>query len=277
MNNSRPGVPMTDRLQVTPGGSDEPSQPSVRSLLRGLEILRVLNLEGELSTARIASETGLARITAYRLLKTLERDGYVVRDPSKRYHLGPSVLELNSRYSKHSWLIEFASPRMQEICRELGWPIVLGTNNGPRMVIQHTTRDDTGFWLKLRGPGSQLPLLHSAMGLAFLAHTPVPLQADLAKAALELDGAITPEFRRNPESLTALLSEIRNQGYATVRASWRSESIPLSAIAVPLYHDEMVSAALGLTYYQSAMTNSEAIERYATPLQEAARRITMSF
>lgn len=253
------------------------SQPTVRSLARGLQILRILNLEGELSTAQVASKAGLARITAYRLLLTLERDGYVVRDELKRYHLGPGVLNLNSHYSRNSWLIEVAGPLMQDLCRKLRWPIVLGTNNGPRMVIRHTTRDETGFWLKLHGPGSQVPLLCSAMGLAFLAHTRAPLQGDLARAALGLDAAATPRFQRNPQTLWPLLDEIARQGFATVCASWKSESIPLSAIAVPLYREATVVAALGLTYYQSVMTNREAANRYAEPLKKAARDMAASF
>lgn len=264
---------MNSSIERPDDGGRKP-QPRVRSLVRGLEILRILNLEGELSTARIASETGLARITAYRLLKTLEHAGYVVRDEMKRYHLGPSVLDLNSHYSRNSWLIEVAGPVMQDLCRKLGWPIVLGTNNGPRMVIRHTTRDETGFWLKLRGPGSQIPLLRSAMGLVFLAHTHAPLQGDLARAALDLDAAVTPEYGRDPHKLRSLLEEIAQDGYATVRASWISESIPLSAVAVPLYREGIVSAALGLTYYQSAMTGGEAASRYAEPLKEAARQMS---
>ena len=252
-------------------------QPRVRSLVRGLEILRMLNLEGELSTTQVAAQAGLARVTAHRLLKTLEQDGYVVRSEAKRYHLGPGVLDLNSRYSRNSWLMEVAGPLMQNLCRKLGWPIVLGTNNGPRMVIRYTTRDETGFWLKLRGPGSQVPLLRSAMGLAFLAHTHAPLQGDLARAALALDAALTPEFRRNPRMLHSLLEEIAQQGYAVVRASWKSESVPLSAIAVPLHREDTVTAALGLTYYQSAMTIGEAASRYAEPLKEAARHMSVSF
>lgn len=266
-------VPVSELELVSAGKR----QPMVRSLVRGLDILRLLNLEGELSTARIAAETGLARITAYRLLRTLERGGYVVRDESKCYHLGPGVMELNSRYSKQAWVIEMAAPFMQSLCQKLGWPIVLATNNGPRMVIQHTTRDQTGFWLRLQGPGSQLPILHSSVGFAFLAHTAQPLRDDLVRAALKIDGAVTPDFQRNPKQITALLADVAEQGVATLRRSWQSESVSLSAIAVPIHKDDRVFAALALTYYQSAMTNREALERFAGALKDAAKEISVGF
>ena len=252
-------------------------QPTVRSLVRGLDILRLLNLQGELSTARIAAETGLARITAYRLLRTLERGGYVVRDASKRYHLGPGVMELNSSYSRQAWVIELAAPHMQGLCRMLGWPIVLATNNGPRMVIQHTTRDQTGFWLRLQGPGSPLPLLRSALGLVYLAHTKQPLQNDLVRAALELDGSLTPDLQRNPQKIPRVLAEIAERGFATLRRSWQSESVSLSALAVPVLREGQVFAALALTYYQSSMTGGEAVRRFAEPLRKASEEISVGF
>jgi len=263
------------QVNLAPAASKR--QPTVRSLVRGLDILRLLNLQGELSTARIAAETGLARITAYRLLRTLERGGYVVRDVSKRYHLGPGVMELNSSYPKQTWVIELAAPFMQNLCRLLGWPIVLATNNGPRMVIQHTTRDQTGFWLRLQGPGSPLPLLQSALGLVYLAHTKQPLRNDLVRAALELDGGLMPDLQRNPQQIPRLLAEISERGFATLRRSWQSESVSLSALAVPIRKEGQVFAALALTYYQSAMTGREAVRRFAKPLQKAAEEISVAF
>jgi IclR family mhp operon transcriptional activator len=258
------------KLKLVPGGD---SQPQVRSLTRGLDILRLLNLEGELSTARIAAATGLARITAYRLLRTLERGGYVVRDASKCYRLGPSILELNSHYAQQAGAIELAAPFMRLLCQRLGWPVVLATNNGPRMVIQHTTRDETGFSVRLQGPGGQLPLLQSASGLVFLAHTEPPLRAELVRAALKLDGKRTLDFQRNPELIAKRLADVAERGFASVRRSWQSASISLSTLAVPIHKDGQVFAALAATYYQSAMSNREAVRRFETPLKHAVEDI----
>lgn len=248
-------------------------QPSVQSLLRGLDILRVLNVDGALTTTEIGRKTGLPRITAYRLLQTLEVHGYVTRDEERRYRLGPSVMELSSLYSKQTWVLEVAAPIMQEQCRKLGWPLVLSANNGPRMVILHTTRDETGFWLRLKGPGSQLPLLRSAVGLAYLAHAPKNVASGLVRAALALDGDLTPELRRDPGLLRRILEEARKTGIAYLRDSWQSEAVPLSAIATPIMRKQTVFATLGLTYYRSAMLMSEAITTYGAALRETAQRI----
>jgi IclR family mhp operon transcriptional activator len=257
-------------LNPTTAGS---SQPAVQSLLRGLDILRLLNVEAGLTATQIGRKVGLARITAYRFLKTLEQKGYVARDPDRRYRLGPGVLEINSLYSKQNWVAEVAAPYMQQLCREVGWPLVLAASNGPRMVILHTTRDETGFWLRLKGPGSQLPILKSAMGIAYLSHAPKTVGKGLVRAALALDGDVTPEYQRDPDRLGRVLEIARQQGVASLRDSWYSDSVPLSAIAVPIMRRRSAFAALGLTYYLSSMSGTEAIQSYSAALKLAAQNI----
>ncbi len=247
--------------------------PKVRSLVRGLDILRLLNVEGGLSNARVAAETGLNRITAYRLLQTLQAEGCVLRDDAKRYRLAPGVLELSNLYPRQAWILKVAAPVMEELSRELGWPLILATNNGPHMTIEHTTRDSVGFWLKLQGPGSRLPLLDSALGFAFLARTEQPLRGDLINTALRLNEGVPLELQRDRDKVDQLIDKVREVGYATLRDSWESESVPLSAIAVPLWGAGGTLASLGLTYYQAALTNQEAIKRFAQPLSLAADRI----
>ena len=246
---------------------------TVRSLVRGLDILRLLNAEGGLSNARVAAATGLNRITAYRLLQTLQAEGCVLRDDAKRYRLAPGVLELSSLYPKQTWIRQVAAPVMEALSRELGWPLILATNNGPHMTIQHTTRDSVGFSLRLRGPGSRLPLLDSALGFAFLAGAEQPLRGDLINAALRVKRGVPLELQRDRPKLDCLIDRVRRDGFATLRDSWESESVPLSAIAVPLWGADGTLAALGLTYYQAALTNREAIDRFAGPLRLAADRI----
>ena len=51
---------------------------NVRALSRGLNIMRLLNRVGAARVGEIALELGLPRTTVYRLLNTLEEDGYVL-------------------------------------------------------------------------------------------------------------------------------------------------------------------------------------------------------
>lgn len=263
----------TTRKNAPASASIRRGQPVVNALLRGIDILRLLNVEAGLTASEVGRRVGLARVTAYRLLRTLERGGYVIHDETRRYRLGPAILELSSLYSKQNWVIEIAAPIMRETGVSLGWPIVLGASNGPRMTILHSTRDETGFWLRMKGPGSQLPMLRSAMGLAFLAHSRRDVQRGLLRAAFALDGQYSPEWRDHPERLERVLEEIRRTGASSLRDSWQSDSVAMSAVAVPIFKRRTVFAALGLTYFQSAMSTAEALDQFVDSLRVAAQEI----
>src|SRR3954466_4444516 len=55
---------------------------NVRSLQRGLKVLRLISRHAGIKAGEIAEQIGLARPTVYRLLETLEEEGYVVRSAS---------------------------------------------------------------------------------------------------------------------------------------------------------------------------------------------------
>jgi IclR family mhp operon transcriptional activator len=249
------------------------SQPQVNALLRGLKLLRVLNEGGALTATAVARQSGLSRITVYRLLQTLELEGYVRRGDEKRYALGPRVLELSNSYSRQNWLLSVAATAIQDTARALGWPLVLSTNHGPRMLVQHATMDKTGFWLKLKGPGSQLPLLSTAMGLAYLSHAPPQVAEPLIRAALEQDGSLTPEYVRNDSRLTRILESARRSGVVSVRNAGESDHVSLSAVAVPVLSHRTAFAAIALVYYSAGMFGYEAVRKFGPPLQNLASRI----
>jgi Transcriptional regulator len=81
-----------------PAGEDERSRDFVRSLERGLAIIRVFNAERpSLTVSEIAHEAGLTRAAVRRFLLTLSELGYVY-GKNNRYELTPQVLELGYSY-----------------------------------------------------------------------------------------------------------------------------------------------------------------------------------
>ncbi|MGA1046199.1 MAG: helix-turn-helix domain-containing protein, partial [Phycisphaerales bacterium] len=62
-----------------------PGHPApVRVLVRGLEVVALLNRHGPMTTAAISQELRLARTTVNRCLATLVATGYAMRLPSRR-------------------------------------------------------------------------------------------------------------------------------------------------------------------------------------------------
>lgn len=260
-------------MQVRPAATR--GQPSVRSLRRGLAILRAVSAHGPMSVAAIAARTGTPRVTTYRILLTLVDEGLIERRPdTSRYRLATAVRELSAGLEAQDPLAEIAAPVLARYCRELRWPLVLATNNGPRMVVRATTRHLTGVGLDDRGVGGDFPLLRSAAGQVFLAHCDPVLRRDLLAAALGEAGGEAASAR--PTAWGREFEAIRAQGYAYLPVSWTWRGANLSAIAVPLRVRGEVRAAVSLAYYQTAVTRVAALARFVAPLQAAAAEIALA-
>ncbi len=100
---------------------------SVRALTRGLSILRLFDVDHrEWTIDEMAERTGLVRMTAYRMVRTLESMAFLVRDTStNRYRLGPATLAMSYVSDDHSGFVEEARPFLEKLARETGESVTL--------------------------------------------------------------------------------------------------------------------------------------------------------
>jgi IclR family transcriptional regulator, KDG regulon repressor len=94
----------------------------VRALAKGLSILGLFDAENrEWTLDEIAAQTGLPRMTAYRMIRTMESARYLVRDPvTNRYHLGPALLATMYLSGGYAELASIVRPYLQELTEKTG-------------------------------------------------------------------------------------------------------------------------------------------------------------
>ncbi len=117
-----------------PGASGRRSQRTpehdpltVRALARGLSILSLFDAEHrEWSIDDIAARTGLLRMTAYRMVRTLEGADFLVRDATTNtYHLGPAAIALSYVAEDNSDFVDLARPFLEELVETTGESVTL--------------------------------------------------------------------------------------------------------------------------------------------------------
>lgn len=247
----------------------------IRALIRGLDALAVLNLRNGATVSEVAAEIRLPRTTTYRVLETLCTAGYVFRDPSDdRYRLTIKVRGLSDGFDDEAWVSQVARPILNDLCREVVWPVAIATLSGTSMMVRETTDHRSPLAVERYSAGSRVPLLASATGRAYLAFCTQQeretLVDILGRSAREED-----KLARNPSELGRILNETRAQGYASaIRARRVSDEISL---AVPIVLDERVLACLTLRFSASAVPMKLALDRFLPRLQEAARVIRTRF
>lgn len=158
------------------GGGDEQDagaqQYQVKSLSRGLALLKLFDVEHPRWTlSDLVRASGMHKATCYRLLRTLEQDGFLVGDPaSGEYALGPALTRLAILAESGGELARTAQPFLERLVAITGETVDMTVWNeaGPLLVAQVLSR--TRQFQPMNSVGTiftESPASHVKLWLAF--------------------------------------------------------------------------------------------------------------
>lgn len=250
--------------------SDDSGQ-TVQGLTRGLQLLRALNERNFATALELSRDTGLPRPTVYRLLKTLVAAGYVSQGARpETYRLTIQVRALSDGFNDEAWLTEVASPVLEDLGQQIVWPTDIATFDKDAMIVRDTTHGSSPLSINREKAGFRPPVLHSALGRAYLAWSP-PAEREAILVAIASSAQPDADFASDRRAVDALLQQVIDKGYG-FREGGMSEKT--GSIAVPVFWSDRVIAAVNMHYILSALTEREVVERYLEPLRQAAREIS---
>lgn len=240
------------------------------SLVRGLELLRLLNEVYPLQVRDLHHLTGMPKPTISRLLATLRRTGYVQRDDGGGYRPSSRANVLSAGVSSQAWIAEVAVPAIDRLSRQVQWPSDFAVFEGRGMAIRYSTRASAPISISAPINTSDLPMLESDFGRAFLAFG-AQSQRDRILDALARSSRTHDRAARDAEQTADLLDAIRRQGFATRGDSFAF--VRASTIAVAITVAGQSAAALNIVCSTRVISPSEIAQRYLAPLQHTARQI----
>jgi DNA-binding IclR family transcriptional regulator len=199
--------------------TDLPNSYRVPALDKGLDILECLSESGvPMSQAQIARALGRSPSEIFRMLATLERRGYLLRDPvSGAYALTLKLFELGQAHSPFDELVRAARWQMRELATTIRQSIHLSVIRGANIVVLHQEEGPTRVRLSIE-TGSAIPVLNSASGRLLLAATSDADRDEFLSRSTPFPSMTDEEQSR----ILAQLARIREQGYE----SSRSEHVP---------------------------------------------------
>lgn len=252
----------------------EPIRP-IRALIRGLDVLTVLNVRDGATIAEIAQEIRLPRTTVYRIVETLCNAGFVFRDEGDdRYRLTLRVRSLSGGFDDESWVSRIARPLLEELGREVVWPVSITTPSGTAMVIRATTDQESPLAIERGSAGTRLPLLTSAAGRCYLAFC-APAQREPLVDALARSGREEDKRAHARPDLVRLLEDVRSQGYALSTHTRRL--VEETSLAVPMLAGDRVLACLSARFASTSIPQRTGVERLLPRLKQCAARIVSAF
>lgn len=197
----------------------------IRAVGRALAIFDAFDNEHlSLSLQEIAERIRMPKTTAFRLVNTLERAGFLIRMDNQQYCLSLKVARLGGLVRSTLSIREIARPIMLEVNRLTQETITLNTVMGTdRMVLEVV--DTPSPLMSMARLGQHMPLLLGASSRIIMAY----MEPDELERVLK---ANTKGVDIDRAALERELARFRKQGYALSRG----QRVPgLTAISVPLF------------------------------------------
>ncbi|MBV7333401.1 IclR family transcriptional regulator [Chloroflexi bacterium TSY] len=182
----------------------------VPALEKGLDILEYLAGEGiPLTQTEIARGLGRGPNELFRILVSLERRGYIQRDPgSGAYALTLRLFELGHTHSPYQTLLRAATRPMQSLTETVLESCHMSVLRREKLLI--IAQEESPRRLRLSTEvGSTFTMIHTASGRLLLAHCPTDEQEEL----LAHDEDFQNLSERKQQALRKRLVTIREQGY----------------------------------------------------------------
>ena len=185
----------------------------VKSLEKGLAILAAYDTTNtEYSVLEISKKLTINRTTAFRLMKTLESNGFLQKNPdSAKYGLGLKLLELGNLVTYHMDLQKYASPILHQLAQDLSLTVHLVVRQGAEAIYvdKEDPRDAVIAYSRV---GKRLPLYCTAVGKVLLSEL-TPLQIKELWQELKII-KYTANTIDNLQALLKAVEAVQNNGYA---------------------------------------------------------------
>ncbi|MGP3533147.1 IclR family transcriptional regulator [Microbacterium sp. RD1] len=241
--------------------TEGPGEHNVQSVQRALEVLEALSAAGgESGVAELALTLGLPGPTVHRILQTLNRRGYVLRLPSRRYALGPALMRLGDAATRR--LSAWAMPALLRLADSTRETANLAVLDGD--MATYVAQSPSPHSMRMFTEVGQRVFPHSTgVGKVLLAQRTDPEVLEIVRRT-GMPG-FTESTLVTEEDLLSELATIRRRGYA-IDEGEQEEGVRCFALLAP---GLVVPAAVSVSGPAARVTRASA-DRIVEHLREAA-------
>lgn len=235
----------------------------VPGLDRGLQLLMQFNRqERELSGAELSRRLGLPRASVFRMLYTLEHNGFIERaDDGVSYRLSLGVLRLGFELLASMELTELGQPVLEALRDQTSYSAHLVVRDGRDVVFVAKVPGRNAMFHSIQ-VGARLPAHATVLGRILLSDLSLPeLRALYPEPKLPSYTAKTPT---RLSDLQTLMAQDRERGYGISMGGFETG---ISTIASPVLNThQRVCAAISITVPSSRIDDA-----VLEPLADAVR------
>ena len=258
------------------------SSETIRSLERGLQVLRAMTDNPISSLHDIYQQTGISKPSLLRILQTLEQSGFVSRRLADgRYRISANLSRLARKRDRYDAVAEAAAPVLDRLCQKVSWPSDMMVPAGDHMEVRESSRMVTPVYFAHQRVGTPINWVLSAVGRAYLAFCP-EREREKILTLLRKSDKLENRLARDTKRFERILAETRARGYATRDPSFvggaYGSQVPdgLAGIAVPLLDRGRVHGVINIIWVKAAKSVDDMVRDHLADLQAAAAEIVRS-
>ncbi len=196
----------------------------MRSVQRILAIFESFNAAStSLTLQKIADRSHLTKSTAFRLVQSLDKAGYLVRLENQSYCLSHRFTRLAGLVNNTLNVRQIARPIMTELAERSHEAVTLNTVSGRDRVCVDVI-DVPSSLMSVSRPGMHVPLIDGASAKTLMAHLPKKEQQKVITYAAKAG-------KRKRTDLVAELEQIRQRGYGV---TYDERVLGLAAVSAPI-------------------------------------------
>ena len=234
-----------------------------------LEVLKVLaTAQRQLGVSEIARVLSINKSTTFGILRTLHKEGYVLKDMStKKYTVGEELVRLSKVIWTGTDLVHVVRPFLERLAEGVDETVFLGVGEGDTIKIIDVV--ETKKSVTLSSPiGTKIPITASAPGKAYLASL-----EDQEIVALLKEKGLTAFTKTSITDINRFLREIgvtRRRGFALDREEYFTG---VTGVATPIASGNRVAGVIWVAGFAGSMDHRKVLE-VSRRISETARRVT---
>ncbi|MBU3031076.1 helix-turn-helix domain-containing protein [Paracoccus marinaquae] len=242
----------------------------VQAVTKALSVLAALNRGGLSTVGDLHARTGIPKPTIVRLLQTLIAAGYVNQDEKTRgYQVTSAIEQLSAGFHGAPMVVEMARPYADQLTKDILWPCAICTLDLDAVIVNYSTIPDSPVSPFHASLGRRLSLGGRGLGRAYVHFCP-PKEQQILRNIMR--SSEDPEnYLVDDRNFAMTVAQSRAHGYA--ERDERLEPRNSGTIAMPIRLGERVLATCGVTYFRSALKQSESRNAVIEALRATVEQI----
>jgi DNA-binding IclR family transcriptional regulator len=229
------------------------SAPIIKRVLQIIQL--IVQDHKQFGVTQISQTLSINKSTVFGILKALQAEGFIVKDPAtKKYTMGPGLFELSARIFKRTDLASLAHPFLEQLAERVGETVILGARQ--EHYVKFLEVIEAKKDLKISSHvGAKIPLTAGATGKVILS-----FMEESEIAGLFREKGLPQFTEKSVTDLNLFLGEIakvRKQGYAVDFDEYLKGT---TAVAAPIRAGKRLIGIVWVVSFTSATDEKKVAE-----------------